>query len=269
MDNSAGPGHRRVVTSQLTVLGSCGAWPEPGRACSGFLLEHDGFRIVLDLGYGTLPRLLAELGSPAADGLDAVAITHRHSDHAIDLPGLFRARWFGNRGAPPLPLYCGADVLAQVVALEEDEDAVHRVFDWHPLPAAGYRVGPLLLESVALPHFVPNAGLRLTATGLTVAYTGDTGPSPALAELGREADLYVMEASDRDQQRGVPPATAQPKLHLDSHDAGAAAQAAGARRVLLMHFWPGNDREASRARAGEVFDGEVLLADEGLGVPLP
>jgi hypothetical protein len=45
------------VTSRLVVLGSCGAWPEPGRACSGFVLEHGGTRIVLDLGYGTLPRL--------------------------------------------------------------------------------------------------------------------------------------------------------------------------------------------------------------------
>jgi ribonuclease BN (tRNA processing enzyme) len=39
--------------SRLTVLGSCGAWPEPGRACSGYVLEHAGFRIVIDLGYGS------------------------------------------------------------------------------------------------------------------------------------------------------------------------------------------------------------------------
>ena len=42
----------------LTVLGSCGAWPEPGRACAGFLLEYDGYKIVLDLGYAALPQLL-------------------------------------------------------------------------------------------------------------------------------------------------------------------------------------------------------------------
>lgn len=44
------------VTSRLVVLGSCGAWPEPGRACSGLVLKHGGTRVVLDLGYGTLPR---------------------------------------------------------------------------------------------------------------------------------------------------------------------------------------------------------------------
>ena len=42
----------------LTVLGSCGAWPEAGRACAGFLLEYDGFTVVLDLGYAALPQLL-------------------------------------------------------------------------------------------------------------------------------------------------------------------------------------------------------------------
>jgi len=48
-----------AVARRVTVLGSCGAWPEAGRAASGFLLEYDGFRLILDLGYATLPRLLA------------------------------------------------------------------------------------------------------------------------------------------------------------------------------------------------------------------
>lgn len=47
------------------------------------------------------------------------------------------------------------------------------------------------------------------------------------------------------------------------------AAAARARRLMLTHFWPGNDRQASRAAAAEVFAGEILLAEEGLDVPLP
>lgn len=101
------------------VMGSCGAWPEPGRACSGFVLEHNGFQVVLDLGYGTLPRLLDLVESVAGDGIDAVVITHRHPDHMIDLHGLFRARWFGRRGAPAIPLYAPPGVLELVASLEE------------------------------------------------------------------------------------------------------------------------------------------------------
>jgi ribonuclease BN (tRNA processing enzyme) len=254
------------VTSRLVVLGSCGAWPEPGRACSGFVLEHGGTRVVLDLGYGTLPRLLALLGSSAADGIDAVIVTHAHPDHMVDVHGLFRARWFGRRGAPAIPLFAPQPVWARLVSLEDDgEDVVRRVFDWSPLPAGSRAIGPLRLDSMLLPHYLPNAGVRLSAPGLTLAYTGDTGPDPALAVLGRDADLYIVDATDSAQQSGGP---AGPALTLTACEAGEAAAAAGARRLLLTHFWPGNDRQASRAAAAAAFEGDILLADEGLEVPL-
>jgi ribonuclease BN (tRNA processing enzyme) len=257
------------MSSRLVVLGSCGAWPEGGRACSGLLLEHDGFRLALDLGYATLPRLLSVLGSPVADGLDAVIVTHRHADHALDLHGLFRARWFGRPGAAALPLYSPVDVVDQVGALEADHaSAVREVFDWHPLPSDAYRVGPFRLESMALPHYVPNAGVRLCAPGLTVAYTGDTGPVEELAELGADADLYVMAASDP-QPPSASALEGGPQLLLSAHDAGRAATAARARRLLLTHFRPGSDRELNRAAAGAVFSGEVILADEDLSITLP
>jgi ribonuclease BN (tRNA processing enzyme) len=191
------------MESWVVVLGGCGAWPEPGRACSGFLLEHDGFRVALDLGYGTLPRLLSLLGSTTAVGLDAA-----------------------------------------------------------------YEVGPFRLESWALPHYVPNAGVRLSTPTLAVAYTGDTGPDPALAEVGRGADLYIVDATDRWQQAGVPPSAPGAPMNLTSREAREAAAAAGADRLMLTHFWPGNDRDRSREAAAEVFSGEVLIADEGAVVPL-
>jgi ribonuclease BN (tRNA processing enzyme) len=61
--------------TRLTVLGSCGAWPERGRACAGFLLSHNGFNLVIDLGYDTASRLLAHT---AARDVGAVVITHEH-----------------------------------------------------------------------------------------------------------------------------------------------------------------------------------------------
>jgi len=257
------------MSSRLVVLGSCGAWPEPGRACSGFLLEHEGFHVVLDLGYGTLPRLLTLLGSTVADGLDAVMITHRHPDHMMDLHGLFRARWFGARGGPAIPLYAPSGVLERVALLDEVDVAdVGQVFDWHVIPADDTQLGPFLLQTRALPHFVPNAGFRLSCADFTLAYTGDTGPDPGLAELGKAADLFIVEATSRDQQPATPPAPVGRQLHLSARDAGAAALAAGARRLMLTHFWPGNDRALSRTEAAAEFGGEILLADEGLVVGL-
>jgi ribonuclease BN (tRNA processing enzyme) len=260
------------VSGRVVVLGSCGAWPEPGRACSGFVLEYGGARIVIDLGYGTLPRLLTLLGSSSADGIDAVIVTHAHPDHMVDLHGLLRARWYPRRSAAPIPLYAPEPVLARLISLEDDgADVVRGAFDWQPLPAPPRQIGPLRLESMSLPHYLPNAGVRLSAPGLAVAYTGDTGVDPGLAELGRGADLFIVDATDRWQRPAAPaaPGAAQgPALNLTAREAGQAAAAAGARRLLLTHFWPDNDRQASRAAAAAVFGGEVLIAEEGLEVQL-
>ena len=251
------------------MLGGCGAWPEAGRACSGFLVEYDGFRLVLDLGYGTLPPLLALLGSSTAIGLDAVVVTHDHPDHVVDLHGLLRARKYGAGQEAAIPLYAPEAVLDRVAGLEDVEPAsLGQVFEWRPLPASAYRIGPFVLDSWALPHYVPNAGVRLSTPEVVVAYTGDTGPDPQLADLGRNADLYIVDATDRFQNGDPPTAGHQSAMNLTARQAGEAACAAGASRLMLTHFWPGNDRERSRRVAAEAFAGEVLVADEGTEVPL-
>lgn len=254
------------AASSVVVLGSCGGWPEPGRACSGFVVEHNGFRVVLDLGYGTLSRLLTHLGNEAANGLDAVFVSHSHPDHSIDLHGLFRARSMGAGVDPPaVPLYAPESVVHQVESLEADggED-VRTIFDWHPLPADDpYELGPFRMSSWALPHYVPNAGVRLEALGLIVAYTGDSGPDPALVDLARDADLFIAEASEARKSPGAKGAN-----YLAADEAAGIAESAGAQRLLLSHLWPGSDRAEPARVARAIFSGEVLVADEGLVVQL-
>jgi ribonuclease BN (tRNA processing enzyme) len=252
-----------VVARRVTVLGSCGVWPEAGRAASGFLLEYDGFRLVLDLGYATLPRLLAHC--PDGD-VDAVVVTHEHPDHCVDLHGLYRVRYFAPERPPPLPLYCPPGVMSRLRPLEPDGDLAD-VFAVSDLPGS-YEVGPFHLETVMLPHYVPNAGIRLTASDVTVAYTGDTGPDDALAALGADADLFIVEATGQVEGVGALREPTEPRYHLRASDAGLWARRAGVRRLMLTHFWPGIDRTVSRVEAAARFDGDILLADEDLVVPL-
>jgi hypothetical protein len=73
----------------------------------------------------------------------------------------------------------------------------------HPLPGT-YRVGPFELTGLQLPHFVPTAGIRVQADEIALAYSGDTGPDPLLAELGRDTDLFILEATDRDGEAQRP-----------------------------------------------------------------
>ena len=97
----------------------------------------------------------------------------------VDVHGLFRARWFGRPGAPTIPLYAPQGVFTRIAGLEDDDpEIIRQVFYFYPLPRVPAAIGPFQLDSIMLPHDVPNAGLRLSAPGLTVAYTGDTGRDP-------------------------------------------------------------------------------------------
>jgi len=227
---------------RLTVLGGCGAWPEAGQACSGYLVEHDGFRLLVDLGYATVPRLLQRV---AADQIDAVFISHGHPDHCADLSPLLRARALRDDPAPPLAVYALPGAL-------------------HDL-SVGCRlgIGPFRAETRLLPHWVPNAGLRLTAGGSVLAYTGDSGPSPEVAELARHADLLLAEATYVDHV----PASSQPYLS-SARLAGQQAARAGAGRLLLTHLWPGTNPSASRAAAGDEYDGDIGVATADLVLDL-
>jgi ribonuclease BN (tRNA processing enzyme) len=245
----------------LTVLGGCGAWPTADQPCSGYLVEHEGFRLLIDVGYATMPRLLRRT---PADRLDAVFISHGHPDHCADLNPLLRARAMAADPPAPLPVYAPRGALDAVLALDRPgmlTDAyVLREF------TAGDRweIGPFDVRTWLLPHWVPNAGLRLAAGGRVLAYTGDTGPSPDLVPLALGVDLLLAEASYLD---AVPDDSAR---YLSSaRQAGGLAALAGVGRLLLTHLWPGTDpTTALTAAAVGGYDGPAAVATADLTTEL-
>jgi ribonuclease BN (tRNA processing enzyme) len=244
---------------RLSVLGGCGAWPAAGEACSGYLIEQDGFRLLVDPGYAILPRLLGQL---AADDVDAVLVSHGHPDHCADLHPLLRARAFGAGRPPPLPVYALPGALDRVLALDGPGLLSH-VLVTDLTPGRRRDIGPFQLDTWPLPHFVPNLGLRLTAGGRVLAYTGDTGPSPDVAELARGADLFLAEATFPEEVTGN-----DPRYLSTARQAGQYAVAAGAGRLLLTHLWPGTSPEAALAAAGASFGGEIAVATGGVAADL-
>ncbi|MEV4537954.1 MBL fold metallo-hydrolase [Asanoa sp. NPDC049518] len=238
---------------RLTVLGARGAFPEANDACSGFLVEHDGFRLLLDAGYATFPRLLAVC--TAAD-VDAVFVTHGHPDHCVDLNPLLRARSLADDPPPPLPVYAPPGALDAVLALDRPgmlDYALTPVGDGDRL-----RLGPFTVDVRALPHFVPNNGVRVSAGGMALAYQGDSGPTPDLAALAGDADLLLAEAS---YPEAVPDASAG---RLSSAlDAAAAATSAGVGRLLLTHLFPGLTEAIAVGAARSAYAGPVETAQGG------
>ncbi len=88
---------------RLTVLGCAGTFPGPRSGCSSYLVEHDGFRLLLDAGNGAVGALQRHGGLL---DLDAVLLSHLHADHCVDLVAYAYARIYPPAGPPPpLPVY--------------------------------------------------------------------------------------------------------------------------------------------------------------------
>jgi ribonuclease BN (tRNA processing enzyme) len=245
---------------RLTILGGCGGYPAASGACSGYLIEHDGFRLLVDPGYAIVPRLL-EILPPEA--IDAVLVSHGHPDHVADLNPLLRARLMTDDEAPPLPAYALPHALSRVLALDQiralkDASEVHEF-------AAGdtFPIGPFAIESRLLPHSIPNAGVRISAAGVSITYTGDAGPSDDLVALATGTDLLLAEAT---YVESVPPGNAG--VLNCALVVGEQARWAGAARLMLTHLLPGTDPEASRAAASRSFQDRIAVATSGAMVDL-
>jgi ribonuclease BN (tRNA processing enzyme) len=240
---------------RLTVLGGAGGFPPAGGACSGYLIEHDGFRLLVDPGYAIVPRLL---GIVPAKAIDAVLVSHGHPDHVADLNPLLRARLMGDDEAPRLPAYALPSALSPVLALDQIT-ALKGAYDLHEFGAGeAFPIGPFAIQSRLLPHSIPNAGLRISAGGTTITYTGDAGPSDDLVELATGTDLLLAEATYVDS---VPSGNAT--VLNSALEVGRQARRARASRLMLTHLMPGTDPEASRAAASRSFDDWIAVATPG------
>jgi ribonuclease BN (tRNA processing enzyme) len=243
---------------KLTVLGASGTWPNPDTATSGYLVQHDGFNLWMDSGTGTLANLQQhiELGR-----IDAIAISHEHPDHFVDLYPAFYAWHYGELGEPGLPVFVPtgfAQTLADVVSIDS-QIAMRAAFALTEVaPGESFEVGPFRVRTEPMAHLgLPALGFRIQSDDTVLAYTGDTGPTHHVEELAREADLFLSEATWQDRDDLLP-------FHLSSRQAAIHAREAGAARLVLTHIWPTLDHEVSKQQAVEEFSGPVDSAVEGM-----
>jgi len=215
------------------VVGCSPAWPNPGGAQSGYLLEGPG-RLLLECGPGVLSRLrLREIWPP----VDSIAITHFHLDHWGDLVPWVWGSMYGlsaELGRPELWVHGrGRTLLAELgerlgfPEMFEEAFVLNSYEDGEQFETAGYTVTPRRVQHYRMEAYA----FRVEADGRTLAYSGDSGPSPVLAEVARAADLFLCEATigptnpDGEELRG----------HLTEAEALAAFESSGAARLLLTH----------------------------------
>ena len=238
---------------RLTVVGCSGSIPGPDSAASCYLLEADGFRLVVDMGSGGLGALQRYAGLAE---VDAVALSHLHADHFIDMCSFWVARTYSAQGVLRVPVYGPTDTAARIARANDDPD-VTGTFDFVTLTPGRRQIGPFTVTADHVAHPVEAFAFRFEHGGRVLTYSGDTGESPVLIELARSADILLCEAGFPD----VP--DLPPGLHLTARQAGQYAARAGAGQLVLTHLYPDYDPAPSLARAQEAFPGPISLAAPG------
>ena len=239
---------------RLTVVGCSGSIPSARSAASCYLLEAEGFRLVVDMGSGALGALQRYAH---VSQVDAVALSHLHADHFIDMCSFWVARTYSPVGAlPRIPVY-GPAATAERLSRANDDPDVSGAFDIVPLTPGRRQIGPFAVTAGHVAHPVEAFAFRFEHGGQVFTYSGDTGESPVLVELAESADVLLCEAGFPDEP-DLPPG-----LHLSGRQAGQHAALAGARRLVLTHLDPDLAPAPSLAAAQGAFTGPVSLAAPG------
>ena len=249
---------------KLTVVGCAGSFPNVSSPGSCYLVEHDGHRIVLDLGNGALGALQGHVDLSRDDALTGVLLSHCHIDHCADVGSLYvMRRYHPDRRFRPLELVGPTNMrsrLAEIYGMADPAE-LSRAFDLHAFGPGPQEIGPFTVETVLAAHPVEGYAIRVSAGGRSITYSGDTGPTPALAELAHGTDIALFEASFVGD--GHPP-----DLHMSGADAAISAREAGARLLLLTHLVAWNDDQEVLAEATAHFDGSIELARPGMTISL-
>ena len=171
---------------RLTVLGKSPSWQDADGACSGYLVEEAGVRLLLDCGSGVFAKLRATVDY---HDVDVVVITHLHADHFLDLVPYAYALTYGPRRraeapvlhAPPGALECWR----RVVGAWGNEDLIEAAFAVREYdPAETLHAGPFTIRFQPVPHFVPaNAVELVAAAGGRFTFGADHGPAPELCRV--------------------------------------------------------------------------------------
>jgi len=240
---------------KLTVIGCSGSFPGPESPASCYLVEAEGFRLLLDLGSGALGPLQRHI---AVSDVDAVALSHLHADHCLDMCSYYVARRY-RPGGPLLrkiPVYGPggtAERLARAYEMPADPGMTEE-FSFLGYPEGAFELGPFRVSAVPVRHPVEAYGFRVEHGGRVLAYSGDTAPCDGLVRLAKGADTLLCEASFHEGRDTVP------DLHLNGREAGEHAARAEVGRLLLTHIPPWNDPQRTLAEAVAAYEGPTELA---------
>ena len=265
---------------RLTLLGTGCPAVHAERYGPAQVVRHGDTTLLIDCGSGVTQRM-AQAGISGGD-IDAVLLTHMHSDHIIDLFQLVISSWHQGRdrpqrifGPPGTNRYVDALMalwrteMEQRIAHERRPSAMALQTEVTEIdPGRGMEFGAMRVRAIEVDHKpVRHAYGYVFETGeAKLVISGDTRPCDALAEAARGAELLLHEVFiHREMQPLEGRRTAETveqvaSYHTLSSEVGKLAAKAGAKWLTLTHFVPPDcDTDALHAEVTADFDGPVTI----------
>jgi ribonuclease Z len=268
---------------ELVLLGTGCPQCDPARREPANLLCARGLRFLVDCGSGVTQRLV-EAGSKGAE-IDALFLTHLHTDHLVDFYQLVISSWHQGRtrpqrvfGPPGTRAFVAGTMAlwaterAQRIAHEKRPSLAAFEIDVTEIgPGTVWDEGGVRVTAVAVAHRpVEHAfGFVFEADGYKVAFSGDTAYCPALIDAARGADALVHECFVHAEMPAIPgvrsaeTVAAVASYHTPSDQVGRVAAEAGAKLLVLNHFVPTQfDREKLLQEVAAGFAGPVVAGED-------
>ncbi len=242
---------------ELIILGSGTGVPSLKRGAPAALLRIGDKNLLIDIGSGTLQKML-HFGVNYLN-LDAIILTHLHPDHTSDLvPLFFACKYSLAPRTKELYLIGGKGTREFYEKLKEvyGHWVKAESFKLHiqEAPHGKRDLLGICFSTFPLQHTRSSIGLRFEYEGKVLAYSGDTDYCPELIEMGKAADLLVLECSFPNERKI--------QGHLTPSLAGKVAKEAQTKRLVLTHFYPPCDETDIISQCREEFSGELILAED-------
>lgn len=238
---------------KLTIVGYYGGYPAQNKASSVYIIEKDGFIIVLDMGSGALSKLpnYVDIGD-----IDAVILSHYHTDHIADVGVLQHAKliqYYTTDNDTILPIYGHREDIDAFTRLNHDYTKAVPYY-----PSETMKLGPFFIRFLKTKHSVPCYGMRITDGDSSLIYTADTAFQEEWIPFCQNADLLLADTNFYANM------DAASSGHMTSEEVGNIAEAAHVKEVILTHLPHFGDHNNLVTETKSVFSGKVSLAYEGL-----
>ncbi|MFC7321164.1 MBL fold metallo-hydrolase [Halobacillus campisalis] len=238
---------------QISIIGFWGAYPAANSATSSYLLEEEGFKLLIDCGSGCLSRLQQRTD---VQELNAVLLSHYHKDHVADI-GVLQYAWLVQNSIHDtkqvLPIYGHREDKA---AFKELSHQYTKGVEYDPEQTM--EIGPFTINFLQTKHPVPCYAMKICNGTETIVYTADTSYFSGLAEFARGADLLITDTNFYKGMDGSKPG------HMTSEEAALIARDAEVETLWLSHLPHFGNLNLLKQEAADVFKGNIELASEEL-----